>query len=107
MRIEEEESPVKRVERMISENPVVVFSKPSCFMCHATKRLLASIGVYPMVININNIDDLLMLDSSPTVFIGGEFAGGIETIVSLHVGGLLVPMLRDAGALPISMPSLS
>lgn len=76
-------------------------------MCFAIKILLASIGVHPMVIDISSTDDLLMFNSSPTVFIGGEFKGGIETIVSLHVGGRLIPMLRDAGALPISMPSFS
>ncbi|KAI3443157.1 Glutaredoxin domain-containing protein [Psidium guajava] len=35
--------------RMISEKPMVIFSKSSCCMCHTIKTLLYSFGANPMV----------------------------------------------------------
>jgi glutaredoxin 3 len=35
----------------------------------------------------------------PVVFIGGKLIGGTNKVMSLHLGGELVPMLKNAGAL--------
>ncbi|KAG8093157.1 hypothetical protein GUJ93_ZPchr0012g20438 [Zizania palustris] len=35
----------------------------------------------------------------PAVFIGGTLVGGTNKVMSLHLGGELVPMLKNAGAL--------
>jgi glutaredoxin 3 len=35
----------------------------------------------------------------PTVFIGGALVGPTDRVMSLHLGGQLVPLLRQAGAL--------
>ncbi|RLN15472.1 hypothetical protein C2845_PM02G26240 [Panicum miliaceum] len=35
----------------------------------------------------------------PAVFIGGAYVGPMEAVMSLHLGGRLVPMLRSAGAI--------
>jgi glutaredoxin 3 len=35
----------------------------------------------------------------PAVFIGGKLVGGTNRIMSLHLAGELVPMLKNAGAL--------
>ncbi|KAK9114345.1 hypothetical protein Syun_021142 [Stephania yunnanensis] len=37
--------------------------------------------------------------SVPTVFIEGKLVNSTNTITSLHLGGCLVPMLEEAGAL--------
>jgi glutaredoxin 3 len=35
----------------------------------------------------------------PAVFIGGKLIGSTDRIISLHLGGKLVPMLKAAGAM--------
>jgi glutaredoxin 3 len=35
----------------------------------------------------------------PAVFIGGKLVGSTDRIMSLHLGGKLVPMLKAAGAI--------
>jgi glutaredoxin len=32
----------------------------------------------------------------PTVFVGGKFLGGVETLMACHINGSLVPLLKDA-----------
>ncbi|RRT51641.1 hypothetical protein B296_00021428 [Ensete ventricosum] len=35
----------------------------------------------------------------PAVFIGGQLLGGVEKVMSCHINGSLVPLLKQAGAL--------
>jgi glutaredoxin 3 len=35
----------------------------------------------------------------PAVFIGGKLVGSTDRVMSLHLGGKLVPMLKAAGAM--------
>ncbi|XP_059657029.1 glutaredoxin-C6 [Cornus florida] len=114
------ESAEMRIQRLISENPVIIFSRPSCCMCHVMKRLLSTIGVHPTVIELDQEDEIAALpaaaqDSSsssssdtdlsaaageaPAVFIGGTRVGGLESLVALHLSGHLVPKLVEVGAL--------
>ncbi|XP_019197105.1 PREDICTED: glutaredoxin-C6-like [Ipomoea nil] len=102
-----------KIQRLISENPVVIFSRAACCMCHVMKRLLSTIGVTPTVIELEE-DEIGALPSSPAaaaaeedgggagapaVFIGGTRVGGIESLVALHVSGRLVPKLEEVGAI--------
>ncbi|KAM1118626.1 hypothetical protein ACFX2I_042913 [Malus domestica] len=103
------ESAETRIRRLISEHPVIIFSKSSCYMCHVMKKLLAAIGVHPTVIELDNheiaalpYDDQQQQQSCntpPAVFIGGTCVGGLESLVALHLSGHLVPKLVQVGAL--------
>ncbi|KAK9102574.1 hypothetical protein Sjap_019828 [Stephania japonica] len=108
----EEETAERRFERLISENPVVIFTRSSCYMCHVMKKLLSAIGVHPTVIELEEgeVDALAVLDEGsssdsggrvvvPAVFIGGASIGGLERLIALHLSGNLIPKLREAGAL--------
>ncbi|KAL4335399.1 hypothetical protein GQ457_07G045180 [Hibiscus cannabinus] len=108
--IDEEESTEARIRRLISENPVIVFSRSSCCMCHVMKKLLATIGVHPTVIELDEHeiaslpppparDGLSSRNPAPAVFIGGTCVGGLESLVALHLSGHLVPKLVEVGAL--------
>ncbi|XP_078431281.1 glutaredoxin-C6-like [Wolffia australiana] len=97
-----------RIRRLIGENPIVIFSRSSCCMCHVMKRLLANLGVHPTVIELeeDEIDGAMATESlfvsgavSPVVFIGGELVGGLESLMGLHLTGELVPKLAQVGAL--------
>lgn len=101
-----------KIQRLISEHPVIIFSRSACCMCHAMKKLLATIGVNPTVIELDD-DEIAALPSPPdpsppavhrtspppAVFIGGSWIGGLESLVALHLSGHLVPKLVEVGAL--------
>lgn len=100
---------MERVTRMVSERPVVIFSKSSCCMCHPVKALLSDFGVNPAIHQLDEIprgreieQALARLGCSPVVpavFIGGKLVGGTNEVMSLHLDRSLVPMLKNAGAL--------
>ncbi|KAL7210390.1 hypothetical protein ACSBR1_031864 [Camellia fascicularis] len=98
-----------RVARLASQKAVVIFSKSSCCMCHAIKRLFYEQGVSPTVHELDedsrggDMEWALMRlgcnPAVPAVFIGGKFVGSSNTVMSLHLNGSLKKMLRDAGAI--------
>lgn len=100
---------MERVSKMVSEKPVVIFSKSSCCMSHTVRSLFCDFGVNPMVYELDEISRgreieqaLSRLGCNPTVpavFIGGEFVGGANEVMSLHLKRSLKPMLKRAGAL--------
>ncbi|KAH9313986.1 hypothetical protein KI387_022613, partial [Taxus chinensis] len=103
-------SPLERIERLASESAAVVFSMSSCCMCHVAKRLLVELGVNPTVYDLDQElggsemeKALLRLlgtgQSVPAVFIGGKLVGGLEQLMTCHISGSLVPLLKEAGAL--------
>ncbi|KAB2019399.1 hypothetical protein ES319_D08G296200v1 [Gossypium barbadense] len=115
--IDEEESTETRIQRLISEHPVIIFSRSSCCMCHVMKKLLVTIGVHPTVIELDDREMASlppppppssspthggihsMNHPSPAVFIGGTCIGGLESLVALHLSGHLVSKLVEVGAL--------
>jgi glutaredoxin 3 len=79
-------------------------------MCHVMKKLLATIGVHPTVIELDDheiaalpspppAEDDQPRNIPPSVFIGGTCVGGLESLVALHLSGHLVPKLVEVGAL--------
>ncbi|TKY74900.1 Glutaredoxin-C6 protein [Spatholobus suberectus] len=97
-----DESTESRIQRLISEHPVIIFTRSSCCMCHVMKKLLATIGVHPTVIELDDheIPALPLSDTTaPAAFIGGTCIGGLESLVALHVSGHLIPKLVEVGAL--------
>ncbi|KAK8935968.1 Monothiol glutaredoxin-S2 [Platanthera zijinensis] len=98
------EPPEKRMERVIAESPVVIFSRRSCCMCHVMKRLLVAVGVHPTVIELEEDEEAAAIAATgsevnmPAMFIGGEAVGGIEGLMALHLSGELLPRLREVGA---------
>ncbi|KAL9230393.1 hypothetical protein vseg_005754 [Gypsophila vaccaria] len=101
--LDEAEPAEARIQRLITENPAVIFSRPSCYMCHVMKNLLHTIGVHPTVIELeeHEISAVPADDNSdriPALFVGGTRVGGLESLVSLHVSNRLVPLLADGGA---------
>ncbi|WOG89489.1 hypothetical protein DCAR_0208727 [Daucus carota subsp. sativus] len=98
--IDVSESPEMRIHRLISENPVVIFTRSSsCCMCHVMKQLLSNIGVHPTVIELEDDEVTAAGENAPAVFIGGTRVGGFESLVALHLSGHLVPKLIEIGAL--------
>ncbi|KAI3459291.1 hypothetical protein Pfo_015954 [Paulownia fortunei] len=97
------------VLKLAAQRAVVIFSKSTCCMCHAIKRLFYEQGVSPMVYELDEQIDgremeraLMRLGCSPSVpsvFVGGKFVGSANDVLTLHLDGSLKKMLKDAGAL--------
>ncbi|KAK9106975.1 hypothetical protein Syun_022986 [Stephania yunnanensis] len=95
--------------KLASQKAVVIFSKSSCCMCHAIKTLFYDLDVNPAIHELDEdpngremekaLQRLGCNPSVPTMFIGGKLVNSTNTIMSLHLGGSLVPMLKEAGAL--------
>ncbi|XP_058082895.1 putative glutaredoxin-C14 [Magnolia sinica] len=99
-----------RVMRLVSKNAVVIFSMSSCCMCHSIKQLFRGLGVNVVVYELDEdtrgreMENVLVRllgrnPPVPAVFIGGELVGPTDSVMSLHLNGSLVPMLKAAGAL--------
>lgn len=99
-----------KVMNLASQRAVVIFSSSSCYMCYSVKSLFHDLGVNAAVHELDEeprgaemekaLAKLLgRKPSVPAVFIGGRLIGSTDRIMALHLGGNLVPLLRDAGAL--------
>ncbi|GER47335.1 glutaredoxin family protein [Striga asiatica] len=106
-------SALEKVVKLASGSAVVIFSLSTCCMCHAVKRLFCGMGVNPTVYELDEdpragkdieraLSQLLGsgADSAvPVVFIGGKLIGSMDRVMAAHIGGNLVPLLKEAGAL--------
>ncbi|XP_074337306.1 glutaredoxin-C10-like [Apium graveolens] len=101
--IQSTESPEMRIRRLISENPVVIFTRSSTsWMCHVMNRLLLTLAVHPTVIQLEDDEIVAVHDGTgeiaPVLFIGGTRVGGLESLLALHLRAQLVPKLMEIGA---------
>ncbi|KAL6214822.1 hypothetical protein ACLB2K_014254 [Fragaria x ananassa] len=97
------------VARLVDQKPLVIFSKSSCCMSHSIKTFLYDFGANPRVYELDQMPNgqqiervLLQLGcrpSVPAVFIGQQFIGGTNTVMSLHMQNKLVPLLMRAKAI--------
>ncbi|KAK1385654.1 Monothiol glutaredoxin-S2 [Heracleum sosnowskyi] len=100
---------MESVTKMVSQRPVVIFSKTSCCISHTVKSLLQDFGVSPVVYELDEIPRGGEIEAAlarlghnpvvPAVFIGGELVGGANEVMSLHLQRNLRPMLTRAGAM--------
>ncbi|XP_022728154.1 glutaredoxin-C13-like [Durio zibethinus] len=99
-----------KVMRLASEKGVVLFSKSSCCLCYVVKNLFQDqLGVTPTIYEIDQDPDgremekaLMRLGCNapvPAVFIGGKLVGSTNEVMSLHLGGGLIPLLKPYQAL--------
>ncbi|RWR94678.1 glutaredoxin-C1-like protein [Cinnamomum micranthum f. kanehirae] len=101
---------MERVLAVTSHYPVVIFSLSSCCMCHTIKTLFCELGVNPAIHELDKdpngreMEKVLsrLLGRSPPVpivFIGGQLVGSTDRIMTLHISGSLIPLLKEVGAL--------
>ncbi|KAL3849790.1 hypothetical protein ACJIZ3_011672 [Penstemon smallii] len=98
------------IERLTEDKPLVIFSKSSCCMCHTVKTLISSFGANATVYELDELPNGQQLErelmtmigrqgSFPAVFIGQELVGGANEVMSLHMKGKLVRLLKKAKAI--------
>ncbi|XP_057509189.1 monothiol glutaredoxin-S2-like [Actinidia eriantha] len=98
-----------KVMSLAAQSPVVIFSKSNCCICYTIKTLIYGFGANPAIYELDELPngqelerEILALGrrpSVPAVFIGREFVGGSNEIMSLHLQGDLVKKLKKAKAI--------
>ncbi|CAI6332934.1 unnamed protein product [Periconia digitata] len=95
-----------KVQSIIDENPVAVFSKSYCPYCRSAKQLLSDSGAKFYAIELDQIDDGSAIQSTlrdmtgqgtvPNIFIGKKHVGGNSELQGKKKE--LPALLKDAGA---------
>ncbi|XP_052799608.1 uncharacterized protein LOC128231168 [Mya arenaria] len=93
------------VQKTISNNSVVIFSKTTCPYCRSTKRVFSELGVEPQVFELDRREDGVRVQSIlgemtgahtvPRVFIHGKCVGGNSETQTLYKSGNLAEMLKN------------
>ncbi|GJN34830.1 hypothetical protein PR202_gb23528 [Eleusine coracana subsp. coracana] len=97
-------------ELSMEEKAVVIFTKSQCSMSHAVTSLFSNYGVSAMVHELDKDPQgremerelarlIGRLPAIPAVFVGGKLIGSTNRVMSLHLAGNLIPMLKAAGAI--------
>ncbi|XP_062203510.1 glutaredoxin-C15-like [Phragmites australis] len=100
----------ERVAKLSTEKAVVIFTWSECPMCHTVDRLFSDLGSCAAVHELDKdprgremerelVRRLGRSPPVPAVFIGGNLVGSTDRVMSLHLAGQLVPMLKGAGAI--------
>ncbi|KAK9055942.1 hypothetical protein SSX86_027029 [Deinandra increscens subsp. villosa] len=97
------------VNSLLSENPVVVFSKTTCCISHSTIALIRKFGAKTTIYELDELangnrieEELLELGCSPSVpavFIGEKLVGGANELYTLFLENKLKSLLINANAI--------
>lgn len=97
------------VSSLLSENPVVIFSKTTCCISHSIIELIRKFGANPRIYELDELPngnrierELMELGCNPcvpAVFIGKKLIGGANELISLNLESKLRPVLINANAI--------
>ncbi|XBA47038.1 glutaredoxin [Candidozyma auris] len=95
-----------KVNQLISEHPVMIFSKDYCPYCSRTKQTISSLTDQFYVLELNTIPDGSEIQdyleeisnqrTVPNVYINGKHVGGNSDVQALNSQGKLSTMLKAA-----------
>ncbi|OAA51800.1 Thioredoxin-like fold protein [Metarhizium rileyi] len=98
-----------KVQQLIDDNAVVVFSKSYCPYCRTTKEILKKLGAVFELLELDQLKDGAALQDAleditgqrtvPNVFIGQKHIGGNSDVQSLKNSGQLEVLLKESSAL--------
>ncbi len=98
-----------RIEKLINENPIVVFMKgtpqfPQCGFSGRVVQILDHIGAPFVGVNVledseirQGVKDFANWPTIPQIYIKGEFVGGADIAMEMFQSGELAQTLKDAG----------
>ncbi|KAL7083020.1 hypothetical protein ABFS83_14G128700 [Erythranthe nasuta] len=96
---------MEKVVKLASENGILIFSKSTCCLCYAVQMLFKELGANPSIYEIDHdpaegkdIEKALMRMGCsgplPAVFVSGKLVGSTNEVMSLHLSGSLIPLLK-------------
>jgi monothiol glutaredoxin len=106
----------ERIEKVISENPVVLFMKgtpefPQCGFSGQVIQILEYVGAPVVGVNVledaeirQGIKEYANWPTVPQLYIKGEFVGGCDIVREMFQSGELTSVLTDAGV-PVKTPA--
>lgn len=96
---------MEKIVKLSSENGVLILSKSTCCLCYAVQILFRDLGVQALVHELDHDPEgkeiekaLMRMGCSgpvPGVFIGGKLIGSTNEVMSLHLSGSLIPLIRQ------------
>ncbi|KAK1981569.1 glutaredoxin [Colletotrichum cereale] len=99
----------QKVQQLIDDNKVVVFSKTYCPYCRQTKSVLDELDTDYTVLELDQMEDGNAIQDAlqeisgqrtvPNSFIAQKHIGGNSDLQGLLKGGKLENLLKEAGAL--------
>ena len=99
----------ERIQKLISENPVVLFMKgtpefPQCGFSGQVVQIFDYLGVPVVGVNVledaeirQGIKDFANWPTIPQLYVKGEFVGGADITREMFQSGELAAMLTEAG----------
>ncbi|KAL3779726.1 hypothetical protein ACHAWO_011583 [Cyclotella atomus] len=98
------------ISKVVSDHPVVIFSKSFCSYCHRAKEAMEAEGAKPLVFELDfmgrdgrkvqeALEEMTGRRTVPNVFVGGKSIGGGSETVEYHESGMLKQMLLKANAI--------
>ncbi|KAJ0610257.1 putative thioredoxin-disulfide reductase [Helianthus annuus] len=95
---------MEKIQSLTSHNGVVIFTKSTCCLCYAVTVLFQELRVNPIVYEIDQDPEGREMEKAllkrgcsspvPAVFIGGKLVGSTNEVMSLHLSGSLIPLLK-------------
>ncbi|XP_073027204.1 monothiol glutaredoxin-S11-like [Primulina eburnea] len=95
---------MEKVLKLASEKGILIFSKSTCCLCYAVQMLFQDLGAKYHVHNIDHDAEGKEIEKAllrmgyngpvPAVFIGGKLVGSTNEVMSLHLSGSLMPLLK-------------
>ncbi|KAD0442692.1 hypothetical protein E3N88_44261 [Mikania micrantha] len=94
-----------KIQTLISENGIVIFSKTTCCLSYVVTTLFHELGVEPVVHELDHDPEGWKIEKAlvnqgcnsppvPAVYIGGKLVGSTNEVMSLHLRGDLIPLIR-------------
>ena len=99
----------ERIEKLISENPVVLFMKgtpefPQCGFSGQVIQILEYVGAPVVGVNVledaeirQGVKEYANWPTIPQLYVKGEFVGGADIVREMYMNGELATLLRDNG----------
>jgi monothiol glutaredoxin len=99
----------ERIEKLISENPVVLFMKgtpefPQCGFSGQVIQILDYVGAPVVGVNVledaeirQGVKEYASWPTIPQLYVKGEFLGGCDIVREMFQSGELTSVLTDAG----------
>jgi monothiol glutaredoxin len=106
----------ERIEKVISENPVVLFMKgtpdfPQCGFSGQVIQILDYVGAPVHGVNVledaeirQGVKEFANWPTIPQLYVKGEFVGGCDIVREMFQSGELTALLTEAGV-PVKAPA--
>ena len=106
----------ERIEKLVSEHPVVLFMKgtpqfPQCGFSGQVVQILDYVGAPVFGVNVledaeirQGVKDYANWPTLPQLYVKGEFVGGCDIVREMFQSGELTTLLTEAGV-PVKAPA--